>query len=199
MVPPVDVFKKGFLYPTRHVYDGTSQYYFRVNTNISTDQGPDTVTFADGPTLSNSVDADFDGRVLHTRLQPSDVLLVPSSWLVQCIASSSSRAEEALPVSLALRVSSGSDAQAILNQFASDFIPAEWQAMMQSVPTFLNSALQGFIPPLLNKVHSRTAQDRQECDELDGTGERAFHIQFLKTLLQQRFDSCCCTVFRARL
>jgi hypothetical protein len=44
-------------------------------------------------------------------------------------------------------------AQVAVNKLASDFIPREWESLMESVPTFLSSALQGFVGPVLDRVH----------------------------------------------
>lgn len=167
LVDPQDAFQHGFLYPTRHIYDGSSQFHFQLAAKAAAaassarSKGSSRGAFVDPPSLSNNnvveVDADadgststvskngavFKGRVLHTVVGPGDVLVIPSSWLVQCVAlpptaatsdmttespngvdrndedkdddndnnNASHRRGGGLPVSLALRVSSTSNAQ----------------------------------------------------------------------------------------
>ena len=57
--------------------------------------------------------------------------------------------------------------------------------MLEKVPTFLNSALQGFLPSVLDRVHERQSinsnADLQCTDETE-----PYHVNFVRTLLRQR-------------
>lgn len=127
LVNPADSFRHAFLHPTRHIYDGNSQFHFafkpsaprmaisRQNNNLSS-------VFWQPPRLTNSaLNSSFPGTVRRTVVHSGDILVVPSSWLVQCVTlprqsldsngSQPSLPGAPLPLALSLHVSSTSDAQ----------------------------------------------------------------------------------------
>jgi hypothetical protein len=178
LVAPEDAFRFGYLYPTRHIYDGASQFHFQMcgrDRDSDSDSGTGVTggarcntssAFVLPPTLQNERrrsagrrsagsdghddddrddrgdddgddndgdgghsgrddedDTVFAGRVLRVTMAPSTVLLVPSFWLVQCVAvratgdiaeevtSTPAGASYSVPMSLTLRVSSTSVGQ----------------------------------------------------------------------------------------
>jgi hypothetical protein len=203
LVSPADAFHYGYLYPSRHVYDGMSQFHFQLcgvdipNNSPGCNKGSN---FFDPPTLQlpSGKSKLFAGNALRVMLKPGTMLVVPSSWLTQCFAGANDSSDEAdsTPVSFSVKVSSPSHAQTVLNRLASDFIPAEWQAMMETVPHFLNSALQGFLAKTLDRLHELVmATSDSQCHanmEYDSIclphfEKGMYHTHFFKTLLKQRY------------
>eukprot|EP00750_Incisomonas_marina_P001002 INCI1082.1.p1 GENE.INCI1082.1~~INCI1082.1.p1 ORF type:complete len:553 (-),score=67.95 INCI1082.1:1230-2888(-) len=214
LVNPADSFRYAFLHPTRHIYDASSQFHFAFKPSaqrMAISRQNNLSMFWQPPRLTNSaLNSSFSGDVWRTVVHPGDILVVPSSWLVQCVTLSPQVLDTTasnllpgarLPLALSLHVSSTSDAQVVINKLASDFIPQEWAAMMQSIPHFLNSALQGFIGPVLDRVHAFQQASEQTTTDVPNqicltrndpncavdTETRPYHLDFFATLLQQRF------------
>lgn len=59
--------------------------------------------------------------------------------------------------------------------------------MMASVPNFLNSALQGFLPPLVDRVKADASKAQQQVAT---NPRRPYHVDFFTVLLQQRSVLC---------